>query len=226
MKEKEDAFYFARSFTAGIFYGGFYMKKEYIRAITVSAIFGAIGFILMLLEFPLAFIIPSFIKMDFSELPALVVTFAFGYPYGILVCLIKNLLHLFVTTSAGVGELSNFLLGAIFVGVAGIIYKHNKSRKGALIGTLVGALAMAVISIFTNYYIVYPAFSVLYGLPMEAILGMYKELLPVADNLFKALVIFNLPFNFIKGIIDAIICFIIYKKISPILKYSRKTEKT
>jgi len=202
------------------------MKKENIRAVTVSAIFGAVGFILMLLEFPMAFIIPSFIKMDFSELPALVATFTFGPLYGILVCLIKNLLHLFVTTSAGVGELSNFILGAIFVGVAGVIYKHNKTRKGALIGTIAGALIMAVVSIATNYFVVYPAFSVLYGLPMEAILSMYKTLLPAADNLFKALVIFNLPFNFVKGMIDAIICFIIYKKISPILKKGRKIEKT
>jgi len=201
------------------------VKNSKIRAITVSAIFGAVGFILMLLEFPLAFIIPSFIKMDFSELPALIATFTFGPLYGVLVCLIKNLLHLFVTTSAGVGELSNFILGAVFVGVAGVIYKHNKTRKGALIGTVVGAFIMAAVSIATNYYVVYPAFSVLYGLPMPAILGMYQAILPSADNLFKALVIFNLPFNFIKGMIDAVICFIIYKKISPILKYGVKKEK-
>ena len=198
------------------------VKNSKIRAITVSAIFGAVGFILMLLEFPLAFIIPSFIKMDFSELPALIATFTFGPLYGVLVCLIKNLLHLFVTSSAGVGELSNFILGAVFVGVAGVIYKHNKTRKGALIGTVVGAVIMAVISIATNYYVVYPAFSVLYGLPMPAILGMYQAILPKADNLFKALVIFNLPFNIIKGMVDAVICFIIYKKISPILKYGKK----
>ena len=198
------------------------VKNSKIRAITVSAIFGAVGFILMLLEFPLAFIIPSFIKMDFSELPALIATVTFGPLYGVLVCLIKNLLHLFVTSSAGVGELSNFILGAVFVGVAGVIYKLNKTRKGALLGTIVGAFIMAVISIATNYYVVYPAFSVLYGLPMPAILGMYQAILPSADNLFKALVIFNLPFNFIKGMIDAVICFIIYKKISPILKYGKK----
>ena len=87
------------------------------------------------------------------------------------------------------------------------------SRKGALIGALIGAFIMAVISVFSNYYIVYPAFVVIYGMPMDAILGMYKALLPAADNLFKALVIFNLPFNLIKGIFDAAICFIIYKKI-------------
>ncbi len=194
------------------------MKKINVRAFTVTAVMGAVGFVLMLLEFPLSFIIPSFIKFDFSELPAIITSFAFGPIYGILVCLIKNLLHLFVTSSGGVGELSNFILGAIFVGVAGFIYRFNKTRKGALIGSLVGAAVMALISVFTNYFFVYPAFSVIYGLPMEVILGMYKAILPSTKNLFEALVIFNLPFNFVKGVIDAAICFAVYKRLSPILK--------
>ena len=194
------------------------MNKSYIKKISFCGILGALGFVLMLLEFSLPFIIPSFIKLDFSEIPALISAFAYGPIYGILVCLIKNLLHLFVTSSAGVGELSNFVLGAIFVGAAGAVYKKIHSRKGALIGSLIGAFIMAVISIFTNYFIVYPAFSVLYGLPMDAILGMYKALLSSVNNLFDALIIFNLPFNLAKGILDAAICFAIYKKISPILK--------
>lgn len=201
------------------------MKKELIRKITVSGVLGAVGFVLMLLEFPLPFIIPSFVKFDFSELPALIAAFAFGPHYGILVCLIKNLLHLFVTTSAGVGELSNFVLGVLFVGTAGLIYMKRKNRSGALIGSVLGALAMAVISVVTNYFIVYPAFSVLYGLPMDAIIGMYKALLPAADNLIKALVIFNLPFNLVKGLIDAAICFAVYKRISPILKFGKNFRK-
>lgn len=194
------------------------MDKSYIKKISLCGILGALGFVLMLLEFPLPFIIPSFIKLDFSEIPALISAFAYGPLYGVLVCLIKNLLHLFVTSSAGVGELSNFVLGVIFVGAAGLVYKKIHSRKGALIGSVMGAFIMALISIFTNYFIVYPAFSVLYGLSMDTILGMYKALLSSVDNLFEALIIFNLPFNLAKGILDAAICFIIYKKISPILK--------
>ncbi len=194
------------------------MKKYTVKKIAVSGILGAMGFVLMLLEFPMPFIIPSFIKFDFSEIPAVIASFAYGPLFGILVCLIKNLLHLFVTTSMGVGELSNFILGAIFVGIAGLVYKKNHTRKGALIGTLLGALTMAVISIATNYFVVYPAYVIIYGMPMEAILGMYKALLPFADNLFKALVIFNLPFNLFKGIVDAAVCFAVYKRISPILK--------
>ena len=197
-------------------------RKINVKGIAVSAVCGALGFVLMLLEFPLPFIIPSFIKLDFSEIPALIASFAFGPIYGILVCAVKNLLHLFVTTSGGVGELSNFILGAIFVGAAGIVYSKMHNRKGALIGSLVGAFLMALISVFTNYFIVYPAYVVIYGMPMEAILGMYKALLPAADNLWKALIIFNFPFNLAKGILDAAVCFLVYKRISPILKPKKK----
>jgi len=193
-------------------------KSLKFKSITVTAIMGAIGFILMVLEFPLPFIIPPFIKFDFSELPAIVTAFALGPIHGIVVCFIKNLLHLFITTSAGVGELSNFILGAVFVGAAGLIYKYKKTRTGALIGSLVGAVLMALLSVVTNYFVVYPAFVELYGMPMPVIIDMYKALIPASDTLFKSLVIFNLPFNFAKGIIDAVICFVIYKKLSPILK--------
>lgn len=199
------------------------MKKFRFRNIAASGILGALGFVLMLLEFPLPFIIPSFIKLDFSELPALIAAFAYGPTYGILVCLIKNLLHLFVTTSAGVGELSNFVMGVVFTGVAGLVYRKNHTRQGAFIGSLLGAFTMAVVSVFTNFFIVYPAFVVIYGMPMEAILGMYKALLPVADNLWKALLIFNLPFNFVKGVLDAAVCFAVYKRITPILKMENKS---
>ncbi len=197
-------------------------RKINVKGIAVSAVCGALGFVLMLLEFPIPFIIPSFIKLDFSEIPALIASFAYGPIYGILVCAVKNLLHLFVTTSGGVGELSNFILGAIFVGAAGIVYSKMHNRKGALIGSLVGAFLMALISVFTNYLIVYPAYVVIYGMPMEAILGMYKALLPAADNLWKALIIFNFPFNLAKGILDAAVCFLVYKRISPILKPKKK----
>lgn len=198
------------------------MKKELTKKITVSGVLGAMGFVLMLLEFPLPFIIPSFIKLDFSEIPALIGSFAYGPLYGILVCLIKNLLHLFVTTSNGVGEISNFILGAVFVGVAGVFYRKMRSRKGALLGSLSGAALMAAISVATNYFIVYPAFVVIYGMPMEAIIGMYSALLPAADNLIKALVIFNFPFNLVKGILETAVCFAIYKRISPLLKTAKK----
>lgn len=191
-------------------------KSINTKSIAVMGIMSAIGFILMVLEFPLPFIIPPFIKFDFSELPAIITAFALGPVQGIVVCLVKNLLHLFITSTAGVGELSNFILGAIFVGSAGLIYKYKKNRTGALVGSLLGAVLMAVISIATNYFITYPFYTNF--MPMEGIIGAYQAILPAADSLLKCLVIFNLPFNFVKGIIDAVICFVVYKKLSPILK--------
>ena len=166
------------------------MKNQNVHKITITAIMGAVGFVLMMLEFPLAFIIPSFIKFDFSELPALITSFAIGPWWGVLVCFIKNALHLFVGNTAGVGEISNFVLGAIFVFFAGIV-------------------AMAVISVATNYFVVYPIYAKML-IPMEAIVGMYSAILPQADTLIEALVIFNLPFNLVKGLIDAGICFMVY----------------
>ena len=191
-------------------------KSINTKSIAVMGIMSAIGFILMVLEFPLPFIIPPFIKFDFSELPAIITAFALGPVQGIVVCLVKNLLHLFITSTAGVGELSNFILGAIFVGSAGAIYKYKKTRTGAFVGSLLGAVLMAVISIATNYFITYPFYTNF--MPMEGIIGAYQAILPAADSLLKCLVIFNLPFNFVKGIIDAVICFVVYKKLSPILK--------
>jgi riboflavin transporter FmnP len=158
------------------------MKNQNVHKMTITAIMGAVGFILMMLEFPLAFMIPSFIKFDFSELPALITAFAVGPCWGVLVCLIKNVLHLFVGNTAGVGELSNFVLGAIFVFGAGTIYKKKKTRAGALIGSLVGAVLMAVISVATNYFFVYPIHAKML-IPMDAIIAMYSAILPKADTL-------------------------------------------
>ena len=104
-------------------------KKFNLRALIVMAIMSALGYVLMLLEFPLPMVIPSFIKFDFSELPAIITSFALGPVYGVGVCFFKNLLHLFNTTTACVGEASNFVLGSFFVFTAGLIYKKKKSRS-------------------------------------------------------------------------------------------------
>ena len=115
------------------------------RAITLTAMLSAVAFVLMFLDFPIPFLIPSFVKMDVSELPALLASFALGPVYGVVVCLVKNLVHFItMTTTGGAGELCNFLLGACFVFPAGIIYQRQKSRKNALVGVLVGAVVMEI----------------------------------------------------------------------------------
>ena len=193
-----------------------------VRKLTGTAMLGAVAAVLMYLEFPIP-IMPSFVKLDVSELPALLAAYAYGPLSGIAVCLIKNLINLCFTTTGGVGELSNFLLGATFALIAGIVYKKHKNRGGALWGSVAGAAAMAVISIPINYFIVYPAYVVLYGLPLEAIVGMYQEILgtvaqvPTSNALLNCLMVFNVPFTLCKGLLDVALCFLIYKPLSPLL---------
>jgi riboflavin transporter len=189
------------------------------RSLVVTAMLSAVAFVLMFIEFPLPMLIPSFVKLDISDLPALLGSFALGPVYGVVIELLKNLLHILIkgTSSAYIGELFNFLCGSFMCVAAGVIYYLKRSRKGAVIGSLVGCAVMAVLSVPLNYFLVYPAYVVCYGMPMEAIIGMYQAILPSADSLIKCLVIFNLPFTFCKGLIDAILCFVIYKPLSPLM---------
>ena len=190
-------------------------RQHNVRYMTVTAMLSAVAFALMFFEFSIPFLVPSFIQMDLSELPALIGAFAMGPWYGVIICLIKNLIHLLITTTGGVGELSNFILGAAFVLPAGLIYQRKKTKKNAVIGSVLGAAFMALLSVASNYFIVYPVYTAF--LPMDTILAMYQEILPSADTLLKCLVIFNMPFTFVKGMLSVIITLLIYKHISPII---------
>ena len=177
----------------------------------------AASVILQYIEFGVP-IVPSFLKFDFSDLPALIGSFAYGPIAGILICLLKNIIHLAVSQSGFVGELSNFILGAIFVGIAGLIYSKKKTKKNAIIACIIGSLVMAIISVPSNYFIVYPLYYNVLNFPQEAILGMYQLILPSTKNILEALIIFNLPFTLIKGLIDSLICVLIYKPLRKYLK--------
>ncbi len=204
------------------------------RTLTTVAVMSALSFVLMILEFPIPFM-PPFMKLDFSELPALLTSFSLGPWYGVAVCLIKNLLHLPFSSSAFVGELSNFLLGAMFVFPAGMIYQHARSKTSAMVGSVTGTLTMTVLSFFTNRFIVYPVFAKLY-MPMDAILATYQAILPSVKTLTSAILIFNTPFNLVKGILDTLLTFLLYKRVAPIIlneprpnkrkKSSQKTSET
>lgn len=190
-------------------------NKINVRKLTMTAILAAMSSILMFFSFNVP-LMPGFIKFDFSELPALIAAFTMGPVSGILVCLVKNLVNVCFTTTGGIGELSNFILGASFVATAGLIYKKNKTKAGALVGSLIGAAVMAVLSVFSNYYIVYPIYAKF--MPIEAIIGTYQKINPGVNGLMQCLLVFNMPYTFIKGIILCIITFIIYKPLSPIIK--------
>lgn len=191
-------------------------RKSNLHKLALTGIFSSIGFLLMLIEFPLPFIIPDFIKMDFSELPALICTFAAGPVWGVAVCLVKNLLHLTVTSTFGVGELANFILGASFVLPAGLVYKKAHSKKGALIAVIIGSLIGAVVSLPVNYYITYPFY--MNFMSEEAILSAYRIFMPSVKNLFQTLTVFNVPFNALKFALDSTVTVLIYKRISSLFK--------
>lgn len=193
-----------------------------IRKLTVTAIMSALSFALMMVDFPVP-IMPSFIKFDISELPALITSFAFGPQYGVLVCFLKNALHLPMSSTQFVGELSNFLMGAVFVFVAGLFYKVRKNRNFAFIGAMVGNFAMAVACFIVNMYITYPIYMKIL-IPEEAILGMYQAILPSMDSIWKSILVFNVPFTFVKGLASVIITFVIYRRISPLLKGKNYTS--
>ena len=187
--------------------------------LAVTAMLSAVAFVLMFIEFPIPALIPSFVKLDISDLPELLAAFSMGPLYGVAVTLVKNLLFILLhgTSSAYVGELFNFLMGSVFAFSAGFIYQRKKSRQSALIGSIVGAALMALISVPLNYFVVYPAYVVCYGLPLEAIIGMYQAIRPSTNGLLECLVVFNMPFTFCKGMLDVLLCFLIYKPLSPLL---------
>ena len=191
-------------------------QKIGVRQLVTIAVAAAVSFVLMLLEFHLP-IAPEFIKLDLSDIPALVLAFTFGPLTGVLTELVKNLLHLFVTKSAGVGELSNFLLGCAFVIPAGLIYKRSKTRKNALLAMLAGTLCFSLMGIFSNYRIMFPFYTKVSGIPMEAIVAMCQKILPFVDSEFKVILLSVTPFNLLKGILVSVVTFLLYKRLSPIL---------
>lgn len=192
-----------------------FSNSKKIRKLTVTGILGGVSTVLMMLSFSVPFM-PSFIKFDFSELPALIAAFSMGPMSGVAVCLIKNLINLTMTTTGGVGELSNFLLGACFVLPAGIVYKYRKTRLSAFLSALLGSFAMAAISFPINYFVTYPMYSKM--MPIEVIIGMYEAIFSGVDGLASCLLIFNVPFTFFKGVVITLVTFLIYKHISPIIK--------
>ena len=192
-------------------------KKISVRVIAVCGMLVAVAVVLQYIEISIP-IMPSFIKLDFSDLPELIGAFAYGPLFGVIISLLKNLIHMLFSQSGFVGELSNFILGAVFSFTAGIIYKYRKERKFALIAGVCGAAAMAIISVPTNYFLIYPMYYGILNFPEEAVLGMYQVILPGIKSIFQALLVFNLPFTFVKGLICAVISMFIYKPLTKVLK--------
>ena len=206
-------------------------QKSLTTKLAVTGMLTALAIVLQYIEFPVPMLVPPFLKMDFSDLPELIAAFVIGPVWGVAVCFLKNLIHIPFGSTGGVGELSNFLLGAVFALTAGLIYQRRKTKKTALLACALGSLAMAALSFPINYFIVYPVYSNLwFGGNMGLIVDMYKLILPFSDSLEKCLVIFNVPFTLVKAIIVSVITMLIYKPLSRLVarmdaSFSKKKSK-
>ena len=191
-------------------------RKIMLRRIAAGAILTAMAVLLMYLEIPLPFM-PSFLKFDFSELPVLIGSFALGPVWGIVIELLKNLIHLPVTQTMGIGELSNFITGVIYVGTAGIIYRIFVSKKGAAIAMIIATLVLAAVSVPVNAFLTLPLYGSVMGFPLEAIIGMSAAVNPLVKDKVSLLLAVFVPFNLFKGFIVAGITYFVHLPLSKLI---------
>ncbi|MCM1188484.1 MAG: ECF transporter S component [bacterium] len=194
------------------------------RKIAMIGMFSAVAMILFLFEFPLPFA-PAFYELDFSELPILVGTFAFGPTAGVLMEFVKILLKLCVkgTSTAFVGDLANFVVGCSFILPASLVYTFRKSKKNAIIGCVLGTLCMTVFGTAFNAVYLLPAFSALFHMSMEDILAMGSAVNPLMTegSIVSFVAACVAPMNLIKGGSVSLVTLLIYKPLSPIIKGGR-----
>lgn len=191
------------------------MKNIRTRKVIGAAMLAAVSFVLQFLELPMP-LSPAFARFDFSELPALIGAFAYGPLWGVVIELVKNLLHLTVSATGGIGELANFVIGAALVCPAGLIYKKHKSRKTALIGCVVGSLCMGVMAAVMNYFVLLPLFQMF--MPMEEMIAAFAAFVPIIRTKLDVVLLNALPLNILKGAVISLVTMLLYKRLSPILK--------
>ena len=186
--------------------------------LTYTAIFASLAGVLMFLEIPL-FFAPSFYKIDLSEIPILICTFYLGPVAGVAAELVKIMVKLLLkgTSTAFVGDFANFVVGCSFVLPASIIYHARPGKRSALVGMVAGTLVMTVFGSAFNAIYLLPKFAALYGMPMEAIIGMGTKINPSITSVYTLVLFAVVPFNLLKGVVDSILTFLLYKRISPIL---------
>lgn len=196
-------------------------KKTFLstRELSTVAILAAIAAVLFMIEIPVVL----FYKLDLSSLPVLLGAFAMGPVPGTMILLVKALLGLLHSTSQGVGELADFIMGFAMMLPSGIVYKRLKSRKGAIVGMIIGTVVATVVAVLTNLYIMIPFYGAAYGMPVEAIVGMGQAILPAVDSIGKFVLMITAPFNVLKWVVISVLTALIYKPLSPIL-HGRKTR--
>lgn len=193
------------------------MKNSKLSKHIKISLLSVIAFLLMFIELPIP-IFPEFLKIDISDLPALIGTFAFGPVAGIMVEFMKNLLHgIFAGKTAFIGEFANFLVGSMLVITSGVIYKKNKSKKGAIVSLICGTIVMSLGAGIVNYFVLLPLYEKVLGFSINAVVGISSKINPKIVDIKTLIVFAIIPFNLIKGSIVCIITRVVYKSISPII---------
>lgn len=178
------------------------MEKKRIDFIVKVGVFSAIAFVLQVIGSMMSIKVAGFLEVEISDLPAMIISLAMGPFAGVMVELIKNLLHTTMTSTGFVGEFANFVVNGVFVFVLGAIYRKNKTKKGAIISLIVATLSLAIIGIFVNMFVMLPLY------------------MPNADFITRLnLALYTIaPFNLARGTALSLITIFIYKRISGILK--------
>lgn len=192
-----------------------------IRKTAMIGMFSAIAGVLMTIELPVPFA-PPFYGIDASELPVLICGFAFGPVAGVLTEFIKIVIKLFFkpTSTAFVGELANFCVGCAMILPATIIYHIKKKKLTAIIGSVVGTLTMTIFGTLFNALYLLPTFAVMFGMPLEELIGMGTAINANVTNIFTFVAFCVAPLNLLKGGGVSLLTFLLYKPLSPILKAS------
>ena len=192
------------------------------RSIALAGIFSAFAAVLHLLDFPMPFA-PGFYKLDFSEVPVLVGSYALGPTAGVMIEFIKILLKLVIkgTSTAFIGDLANFVVGCSFILPASIIYRFNRTRKSAFISCIAGTLTITVFGTVFNAVYLLPAFSAFYGMPMQTLIDMGTAINSGITNVATFVVLAVAPLNLVKGAAVSLITMLLYK---PLMKALRKMK--
>ncbi len=187
------------------------------RRLVVASVMTAIATILMFLEIPLPFM-PPFLKLDLSSVPILICGFIFGPATTVMMAAVKSFIHFFSTSTGGVGELADFIITASFAASAAMVYKHSKTKKGAIIACLTGVIAITVVGALANKFMLIPFYS--QTMPIDVIISLCAEINPFIKDIDSYIIFGAVPFNLMKGSVVSIVTFLVYKRMhSYISKY-------
>lgn len=177
----------------------------------------AMATLLMFLEVPVP-MMPLFLKLDISELPAIIAAFSLGPAAAVLVELIKNIIHAANTQTAGIGECANFLVGVAFLVPAGLVYRGRPDYLGTVLALAAGTISMVLASSVLNYYILLPLYQAVLHLPLERIVSFGSAANPLITDLRTLVALAIAPFNFLKGVVISLFTLMMYKKVLPLLR--------